>query len=225
MENCRIFIVEDDAVISRVIQEHLSGWGYDARCAADFSLVLSEFAEFSPQLVLLDVSLPFFNGYHWCVEMRKTSKVPIIFISSASDGMNIVTAMNMGGDDFIAKPFELSVMTAKIQALLRRTYDFGLPANMTELGGAALNLSDGTLTAGGQVIELTKNESRILALLAENKGRIVSRSALMTRLWESDEFIDENTLTVNIARLRKKLENSGLPDLIKTKKGSGYMVG
>lgn len=211
-------------VIARVVRNHLTGWGYTVQCAADFNNVLGEFAAFDPQLVLLDISLPFFNGYHWCTEIRKISKVPILFLSSASDNMNLITAMNMGGDDFVAKPFALPVLTAKIQALLRRTYDFSATAQLLECNGAVLNVSDGTLRVHGETVALTRNEWKMLQLLLENRGKIVSRQALMTRLWESDSFISENTLTVNITRLRKKLESAGLSDLICTKKGAGYIV-
>lgn len=224
MTSYRIFIVEDDAVIASVVREYLTGWGYTVRCAERLDAVLSEFAAFDPQLVLLDVTLPFFNGYHWCAEIRKVSRVPILFLSSASDNLNLITAMNLGGDEFISKPFELPVLAAKIQALLRRAYDFGAPSRLLDCGGAVLNLSDGTLRLGGETVELTKNEWRILQLLLENRGQIVSRSALMTRLWESDEFVDENTLSVNVNRLRKKLSGIGLSDFIRTKKGAGYLV-
>lgn len=220
----KIFIVEDDPVISGAMKKSIESWGWQAQCADNFNDVLAQFVSYDPQLVLMDISLPFYNGYYWCAEIRKVSQVPIIFISSASDNMNIVMAMDMGGDDFIAKPFDLSVLTAKVRAMLRRTYDFAGSASLIECGGAVLNVSDGTLTCGDQRLELTKNEHRILQLLMENRGRIVSREAIMTRLWESDSFIDENTLTVNVTRLRKKLENVGLRDLIRTKKGSGYMV-
>lgn len=178
-----------------------------------------------PQLVLLDISLPFYNGYYWCAEIRKFSKIPIIFISSASDNMNIVMAMNMGGDDFIAKPFDLNVLTAKIQAILRRTYDFGGQMTILQHRGAMLNTSDASLTYNGERIELTKNDYRILRTLMENKGKVVSRDTLMERLWETDSFVDENALTVNIARLRKKLEQVGLMEFIVTKKGMGYLIG
>ena len=221
----RIFIVEDDAVIAEAILRHISAWGCEVKIAKNFENVLSEFADFDPQLVLMDISLPFFNGFHWCAEIRRVSKVPIIFISSASDNMNIVMAVNMGGDDFISKPFDLSVLTAKVQALLRRAYDFAAPSKLLESGGAVLNISDATLTYDNQKTELTKNEFRILQLLIENKGHIVSRDVIMTRLWESDSFVDENTLTVNITRLRRKLEATGLYDFITTKKGVGYIVG
>lgn len=220
----RIFIVEDDRVIAGAMKKHIESWGFDVRCATDFSNVLGEFVEYDPQLVLLDISLPLFNGYHWCSEIRRHSSVPVVFVSSASDNMNIVMAMNMGGDDFIAKPFDLNVLMAKIQALLRRAYDFGGQAALIEHRGAILNASDATLCCAGQRISLTRNECRILLALMRAKGTVVSRETLMQRLWETDCFVDENTLTVNIARLRRKLEAAGLEDFIQTKKGMGYLV-
>ena len=180
--------------------------------------------QIQPQLVLMDISLPFFNGYHWCSEIRRVSRVPLIFLSSAADNMNIVMAMNMGGDDFIAKPFDMSVLTAKIQALLRRTYDFAEQVGVIEHNGAKLNTSEAALYVGQNRVELTRNEYRILQTLMENKGKVVSREKLMDKLWETDCFIDENTLTVNVARLRRKLESAGLPGFITTKVGMGYIV-
>ena len=221
----KIFIVEDDQVIAAAMAEHLKSWGWDARCAVNFGDVLSEFAAFGPQLVLLDISLPFYNGYHWCGQIRQCSKVPVIFISSAADNLNIVMAMNMGGDDFIAKPFDLNVLTAKIQAILRRSYDFAGQTGLLECAGAVLSTADASLHYGETRLELTKNEYKILQLLMENKGTIVSRETIMTRLWESDSFVDENTLTVNVTRLRRKLEGAGLSGFIRTKKGVGYLVG
>lgn len=220
----RIFIVEDDAAIASTLARQIQMWGYEVRCAEHFQDILSEFQSFDPQLVLLDLMLPFYNGYHWCSEIRKISKVPVIFISSAADNMNIVMAVSMGGDDFIAKPFDLEVLTAKIRALLRRTYDFSPAASLIEHGGAILNLEDGTLFYDGRQIDLTKNEYRILKTLMEERGRVVSRDTLMKRLWETDSFVDENTLTVNVTRLRRKLESAGLSGFIQTKKGEGYMV-
>ena len=220
----KIFMVEDDLVIAKAIRAHLQSWGCEAQCAADFQNVLGNFAAFDPQLVLLDISLPFYNGYHWCGEIRKISKVPVIFISSASDNMNIVMAMNMGGDDFIEKPFDLNVLTAKIQALLRRSYSFQGNVNVIEHQGLLLNLSDATVLYEGEKIDLTKNEYRILQCLMERAGKIVSREDIITKLWEDDSFIDDNTLTVNMTRLRKKLDKAGLSDLILTKKGIGYLL-
>ena len=220
----RIFLVEDDAVITNAVAAHIRSWGYEAVVAEDFEHVMTEFAACSPHLVLLDISLPFFNGFHWCSRIREVSRVPVVFLSSASDNMNIVMAMNMGGDDFIAKPFDLNVLTAKVQAILRRTYEFGGQTELLEHRGAILNLSDGTLVFEGKHIELTKNEYRILRTLMEQKGKVVSRDTIMDRLWETDSFIDDNTLTVNVARLRKKLEQAGLEDFISTKKGVGYLI-
>ena len=219
-----ILIVEDDRTIAGAMKKHIDAWGFNARCAEDFRNIMEEFADFNPQLVLLDISLPFFNGYHWCSEIRRVSKVPIVFISSASDNMNIVMAMNMGGDDFIAKPFDLNVLTAKVQAVLRRTYDFAGQTGIIEHRGAMLSTQDTCLTFDGQNIELSKNEYRILLCLMENKGKVVSREKLMERLWETDSFVDENTLTVNVNRLRKKLDAAGLKDFIATKFGVGYII-
>ena len=221
----KIFMVEDDEIIARSIREHLQAWNYDVCCVEDFSNVVAEFVRFDPQLVLMDITLPFFNGYHWCSEIRKISKVPVIFLSSAADNMNIVMAVNMGADDFIPKPFDLEVLTVKIQAMLRRSYDFAGTGSMLEHKGAILNLNETTLTYQEQKIELTKNEFRILEILMENKEKVVSRETLMTRLWESDNYVDENTLSVNVNRLRKKLEALGLEELILTKKGIGYRLG
>ncbi len=221
----RILVVEDDFGIATAIAEQTKLWALDTRCVENFMDVMADFAEYDPHLVLLDISLPFFNGYHWCSEMRKVSKVPIIFISSASDNMNIVMAINMGADDFIAKPFDQSVLMAKIQAMLRRSYDFAGSLPLLEHRGALLSTGDNTLSYHEQVIELTKNEYRILLALMENKGKVVSREKLMERLWETDSFVDENTLTVNVNRLRKKLDAAGLTDFITTKFGVGYFVG
>ena len=220
----KIMIIEDDITIARTIKDHLSKWDYDVIYITDFKNIIEQFIQFEPQLILLDVILPFFNGFHWCSEIRKISKVPVMFISSAGDNMNIVMAMNMGGDDFIVKPFDLHVLTAKARALLRRTYSFQGQINIIEHSGAVLNLNDATLTYQNQRIELTKNDYRILQLLMENVGNVVPREEIMQRLWENDNFVDDNTLTVNITRLRKKLSEAGLENFIKTKKGIGYLV-
>lgn len=220
-----IMIVEDDEGIASGIKTQLESWGFSADCAEDFRDIIPEFLSLSPHLILLDISLPYFNGYHWCSEIRKISKVPIIFISSASDNMNVVMAMNMGGDDFIAKPFEPTVLIAKVQAMLRRTYDFGKQTTTIEHDGVLLHLTNATITYQGEQLELTKNEYRIMLTLMENIGKIVSREDLMQALWDTDSFVDENTLTVNINRLRKKLEKMDLTDFIKTKVGMGYIIG
>ena len=220
----RILIVEDDRDIAQAIQMQAQQWNFEASCAQNFRDVMAEFAHFDPHLVLLDVSLPFFNGYHWCSEIRKTSQVPIIFISSASDSMNIVMAMNMGADDFIAKPFDLNVLIAKVQALMRRSYDYAPSAPVLEHRGAILNTGDGSLFYREQQIELSKNEYRILLTLMRSKGKVVSREKLMEQLWSTDSFVDENTLSVNVGRLRKKLEAAGLNGFITTKFGVGYII-
>lgn len=220
----RIFLAEDDHALAEAISRQLESWGNEVLTVRDFRRVSAEFAEARPQLVLLDIMLPFYDGYHWCTEIRKLSSVPIVFISSASDNMNIVMAMNMGGDDFIPKPVDPMVLTAKLQALLRRTYELGEPCQALECHGALLDLSSGTLECGGQRLELTKNEFRILRTLLENRDKTVSRERLMTVLWQSDCYVEENTLTVNVARLRKKLEGVGLGGIIATKPGEGYIL-
>ena len=221
----KLFIVEDDEGIASAVKELAEGWEFEVCICSDFRRVTEEFAAFQPHIVLLDIGLPFFNGYHWCGEIRKISNVPVIFISSASDNLNIVMAMNMGADDFIAKPFDGTVLIAKVQALLRRSYDFAASAPVLSYRGAFLNTGDNSLVFNDEKIELTKNEYKILLCLMENKGKVVSREKLMERLWETDSFVDENTLTVNVNRLRKKLDNAGLEDFITTKFGVGYIVG
>ena len=220
----KIFIVEDDDTIAKELCRHIEMWGMQAVCVTDFRFVLDEFLSLSPGLVLLDISLPYFNGYHWCSEIRKISKVPIIFLSSAADNMNMIMAMNLGADDFIAKPFDLNVLIAKMQALLRRSYDYNEGVNLITHKGAILNLSDATLTYKEQRVDLSKNDFRILQTMMENRGRVVIRETLMHTLWETDSFVDENTLSVNITRLRGKLALLGLTDFITTKKGLGYIV-
>ena len=220
----RILIVEDDMDIAHAIKKHLEAWNLQARCVENFADVMTEFSAYNYHLVLMDITLPFFNGYYWCQEIRKVSKVPVLFISSANESMNIVMAMNMGGDEFIEKPFDLNVVTAKVQAVLRRTYEFQGSVDVMQWHGAYLNLADATIEYEQNKMELTKNEFRLFQMLLEHAGKIVSRDALITRLWESDEFIDDNTLTVNMTRLRKKLEQIGLKEVIQTKKGIGYMV-
>lgn len=220
----RILIIEDDQTIAKALCSHLQKWNYDAQCVTDFKNVMEHVIKFSPELVILDIMLPFYNGFHWCQELRKISNVPVLFLSSASDNMNIVMAMNMGGDDFITKPIDLSVMMSKIQAILRRAYDMGNQVPVLEHRGVVLNLNDTTLIYNGKRIELTKNDFRILQTLLENKGKIVSRDTLMTKLWQIDVYVEENTLTVNVNRLRRKLENAGIFDFITTKIGSGYIV-
>lgn len=220
----RIYIVEDDKGIADGIIGCLSAWEMEVRLVSDFRNVLSEISDYDPHLVIMDITLPYMGGYHWCQEIRKTSSVPIIFISSATDNMNIIMAMNMGADDYIPKPFDQSVLIAKVQALLRRTYDFNQGSFTLEASGAVLNTNDNSLSYNGSKIELARNEYKILLILMQNKNKVVSREKLMEALWETDSFVDENTLTVNVGRLRKTLESAGLKDLIKTKFGVGYIL-
>ncbi|MEZ3486510.1 MAG: response regulator transcription factor [Lachnospiraceae bacterium] len=224
MEKRKVLIIEDDISLAKAMKKQIESWGNEVFCVENFQNVISDFTKYNPHIVLVDIMLPFFNGYHWCAELRKISDVPIVFISSASDNMNIIMAMNMGGDDFITKPIDLSVMMSKIQAILRRAYDMGNQVPVLEHRGVVLNLNDTTLIYNGKRIELTKNDFRILQTLLENKGKIVSRDTLMTKLWQIDVYVEENTLTVNVNRLRRKLENAGIFDFITTKIGSGYIV-
>ena len=223
-EHYKILLIEDDMVICEEIKEHLISWGYLVETIKDFNQILKEYEEFQPNLVLMDIKLPFYNGFYWCSEIRKTSKVPIIFVSSASDNMNIVMAVNMGGDDFIAKPFDLTVLSAKIQAMLRRTYSFTGESNILMYEGTTLNLNQMTLESDIHKFELTKNEFRILEMLFRSKGDVVKREDIMKRLWEDEYFIDDNTLAVNMTRLRKKLLEEQITVNIKTKKGVGYYL-
>ena len=222
----RLLIIEDDKGIAEAIRTQAEMWGMEAHMITNFRNVMAQFAEVEPHIVLLDIVLPFFNGYHWCNEIRKVSKVPILFISSASDNMNMIMimAMNMGADYFIAKPFDRSLLMAKLQAMLRRTYDFSSSVPVLEHRGALLHTGDQSLVYGDEKISLSKNEYRILLVLMKNKGRVVSREKLMEQLWETDCFVDENTLSVNVNRLRKRLESAGLSDFIRTKFGVGYLI-
>lgn len=220
----RILLVEDDGALASEIKKQLESYGNDVHTVSDFRGVIGEFEEYKPQLVLMDIMLPYKDGYYWTAEIRRSSSVPIVFISSASDNMNIVMAINMGADDFIAKPFDPMVLNAKVQAVLRRSYELSKNCNTIEFCGAELNISDESVTYGGKKAELTKNEFRILQTLLENRGKIVSRDALMIRLWNDDCFVEENTLTVNVTRLRRKLCETGLNEIIVTKPGSGYII-
>lgn len=220
----KILLVEDDEIISKSIKQYLENWDFEVKQARDFKNITNEFTECNAHIVLLDLILPFYDGFYWCKEIRKISNVPIVFLSSASDNMSIVMAVNMGGDDFISKPFNVSVLLAKIQAILRRTYDMPNGISILEHKGIILNLNDFTLSYRDKSIELTKNEFRILETLLVNKGKIVSRDTLMMKLWQDDNYVEENTLTVNVTRLRKKLEDLGIDDFIKTKVGCGYII-
>ena len=224
MDTYKIMIVEDDSVIANQMSKFLYTWDYHVEIATDLRNVMNDFSNIRPDLVFLDITLPYKNGYYWCEEIRKVSKVPIIFISSASDNMNIVMAMNAGADDYIAKPFDLQVLVAKLQALLRRTYDFANQMNFLEYEGVRLNIGNNVVIYEDKSVELTKNEGKILKILLERKGEIVERDTLMEYLWQTDCYVDDNTLSVNVNRLRKTLEEIGICDFIKTKKGIGYII-
>ena len=220
----KILLVEDDTALAQAIEKTLSEYGNEIKTVTDFRNITEEFLQYQPQLVLLDIKLPYYNGFHWCTEIRKISKVPIVFLSSASDNMNIVTAISLGGDDFIPKPVDSMVLNAKIQAVLRRTYEITGSQEGLEFHGAILKTAEACVTYNDKKIDLTKNELRILLFLLDNKGKFVSRDDLMKALWQNDIYVEENTLTVNVGRLRKKLEENGLTDVIVTKSGIGYML-
>lgn len=220
----KVMIVEDDEIISNSIAGYLNKWQYSTHEVNNFQNVITEFVEEKPDIVLMDINLPYFDGYYFCEEIRKISKVPIIFISSASDDMNIVMAMNIGADDFIEKPFKLVVLKAKIEALLRRVYNFNTSNSLIVYKEVIFDINKDELKYKDNIATLTKNESKILTILLENREKIVSREDIIAALWQSDNFIDENTLSVNVNRLRSKLKDIGIEDFIATKKGKGYMV-
>lgn len=220
----KVMIIEDDEVIASTLKRQLGNWDLEGIIADDFKNILEEFIACDPALVLIDISLPYYNGYKWCEDIRKISKVPIIFISSMSDNLNIVMAMNMGADDFVVKPFNVDVLIAKILALLRRSYDYKVNSDLKEYKGLILDVGASLLYYNDQKVELTKNELKIMIVLFDNHGRIVSREQLMQKLWESDYYVDDNTLSVNMTRIRKKLESIKAYDVIKTKKGQGYII-
>ncbi len=221
----KILVVEDDVKIREIILENLEKWGYTGLVVDDFTQVFQSFMEYQPHLVLLDINLPTFDGFYWCGKIREVSKVPILFISSRNTNMDLIMAINLGGDDFIQKPFSLEVLMAKINALIRRVYSYvTIDMDIIEHQGVILNLKDNELIYQDGKIYLSRNEFKILHILMRHCGQIVSRDKLMENLWKDESFVDDNTLTVNINRLRKKLADSGLDDLIKTKRGQGYII-
>lgn len=221
----KIMIVEDDLKISGLVGEGLGKWGYGVYCVEDFSNTFNDFIKYEPHLVLMDINLPYFDGFYWCSRIREVSKAPIIFISSRNSNMDIIMAINMGGDDFIQKPFSMDVLLAKVSAILRRTYSYSnIDTDVIEHNGVVLNLKDDTLMYNEKKADLTKNEFKILYTLIKNNGKIISRDKIMKILWEDESFVDDNTLTVNINRLRKKLFDIGLDEFIQTRKGQGYII-
>lgn len=224
MNNYKIMIIEDDEVIAKLVEEALMRWGYQVAQIDDFKTITKQVADYAPDLILLDINLPFYNGFYWCKEIRTFTKVPILFLSSADDNMNIVMAMDMGGDDFIAKPFDMNVLTAKVNAMIRRSYAYHGESYLLQVGQVVLNCSDATIKCENGQMELTKNECKIFKMLMEHAGQLVTRDAIMTALWDGGDFIDDNTLTVNITRIRKKLKELGLENFIRTKRGVGYVI-
>lgn len=221
----KVLLVEDEPTIRETVADELRKWGFEVWASTNFEHILNDFLAQSPQLVLLDINLPHFDGFYWCRKIREVSKVPIIFLSSRDNPMDMVMAMNMGGDDFMQKPFYTDVLIAKIQALMRRTYSYTqTETNVVEYEGVVLNLQSGEVTYHNQILELTKNEFKILQILMQNIGSIVSRDNIMRKLWENESFVDDNTLTVNVARVRKKLAELGKEEFIHTKKGQGYII-
>lgn len=221
----KIMIVEDEAVIRQLIGEELTKWRFDVYQTTDFNQVFDEFEQIAPQLVLLDINLPVYDGYYWCQKIREVSKVPIIFISSRNTNMDMIMAMNMGADDFVTKPFQIDVLIAKINALLRRSYNYTeLSSEMMSHNGITLNVDNGSMEINGEIIDLSKNEYRLLFILMKHNGKILSREKLLRALWDDERFVDDNTLTVNINRLRRKIEQAGIQGYIETKVGQGYIV-
>ena len=220
----KILIVEDDNDIAEILANELSVWGYDTVCVKDFNNVLDEFKSEKPELVLMDIILPYFNGFYWCQKIREVSKVPLMFISSKSEDIDIVQAMQFGGDDYIVKPINIQVVRAKIVALLRRSYDFVEETDYLIFGNVKLLLSAAKLEFMGKVAELTRTELMILETLFKDKGAVSKRDKIMDKCWQEENFIDDNTLAVNMTRLRKKLAEIGLDDFIQTKKRIGYFL-
>ena len=221
-----IFIIEDDQALSNEIKLALSKWGYSFGQVNDFENITNEVLDSNPKLILMDINLPSYDGFYWCSQIRNFMKVPIIFISSRDNDMDIIMSINMGGDDYITKPFSPQVLVAKIQAILRRTYSYNndLKSDVIKFKDITLNIVEGKLYFKGEDIDLTKNELKIMNILMSNQEKIVSREEIIEELWDTDEFISENTLTVNVNRLRKKLNSIGLEDVIETKKGQGYII-
>jgi len=221
----KVMVIEDDNTLCKEISKGISRWGYDSIVIKDFNNILKEFTSSNPHLVIMDINLPYFDGFYWCNKIRELSKVPIIFLSSRDTNMDVVMAINMGGDDYITKPFSMDILLAKISALIRRTYSYGDESqDIIEYKNAILNISDNTLLYDDKKTELTKNEFRILHILMKNQGKIISREKIMRALWEDESFIDDNTLTVNVNRIRNKLSDIGIKDFITTKKGQGYVI-
>ena len=219
-----ILLVEDNLEVAKEIKLSLEKWGMKVQLIEDFSNVLEEVVKKQPKLVLMDVNLPYYDGFYWCGRIREVSKLPILFLSSRDSNMDVIMGINNGGDDYITKPFSVEVLISKINALLRRSYDYVSSDSLLYYDDIILDTEKCILKKADKSVELTKNELKILSLLIKNKDKVVSRDKIMMSLWDDDEFVNDNTLTVNITRLRNKLKDIGVEDFIKTKKGLGYMV-
>ena len=224
MEKFKIFLIEDDEIIAKSLKKFLENWSYDVYLVKDYEKVFEEYKKIDPAIILIDISLPFFNGYYWCEQVRKVSNLPIIFISSASENLNKIMAMNMGADDYITKPFDLELLLAKIKALLRRSYEYTEPSHNIAYKDIVIDRDRMVLSFGYSQLSLSKNEYLILEMMFVHPEKIFQREEIMDKIWQTDEFIDDNTLTVNIMRLRKKLDSIGLKNFIKTKKKVGYYI-
>lgn len=221
----KVFIVEDDPAIFQSLKAGLQKWGLEAVGPEKFQDVVTGFIQEKPHLVIMDIQLPVYDGFHWCREIRSISKVPIIFLSSRDHPMDMVMAMQMGADDYVQKPFHSDVLIAKIQAVLRRVYSYGEEvSDVKEWNGAVIDLKRGLIRRDEKEVELTKNEFFILSVLVEARDEIVSRDDLIRKLWDDERFVNDNTLTVNVTRLRQKLAELDLEEAILTKKGLGYVA-
>lgn len=221
----KIFVIEDDMAIFTSLKERFEQWSLEVKGPTNFQDVMADFIEEKPHLVMIDIQLPAFDGFHWCREIRAISKVPIVFLSSRDHPMDMVMAMNMGADDYVQKPFHFDVLLAKVQAILRRTYAYGEEKSaVSEWNGAVIDMKRSVIRKDGQDVELTKNEFFILAALVESTDQIISRDELIRKLWDDERFVNDNTLTVNVTRLRQKLTEIGLGEAVVTKKGLGYMA-
>lgn len=219
----KVFIIEDDVKINEQLGSFLKRYGYEVSTSFDFENIVDIALEENPKIILLDINLPVFDGYYICKEIRKQSNVPIIVVTSRDTEMDELISMNLGADDFITKPYNAAILLARIESIIRRVYGNN-SMEIYEYNGLRYNLSTSEMEYEGNKSDLTKNESRILYTLIKNKGKIVSRSELMKYLWQNDEFVDDNTLTVNINRLRKKMEEIGANNMLTTKRGQGYIL-
>ena len=220
----KVLIIEDDLDLALEMKRTLEHWQFDVRLTKAFNQIIETFLEYEPMIIILDINLPFFDGFYWCKKIRQISTVPIIFLSSRDSNLDLMMAIHHGGDDYLTKPISSDILVTKINAIMRRTYDYVSNSNLVYLDNLVVDFEKGTLKHNNKTLELTKNEMRILTTLIKQKGKIVTREQLMINLWNDDEFISDNTLTVNVNRLRARLKEIGIDDFIQTKKGIGYLI-